>query len=175
MDKNGGISFSFPDHPSCQPTLLRWTEITSVQLFVEHYRGDLRPQIDLKERNRTLLYCDELREKFTVVKDNPLQMLELLVAFERRKSKILQRQIKSMGDSAKRTAESDLTRRELVKQEFSTAVETELRDQRLQNFAAETDLTYKDAWWAHYSGPQRLDRLVGEAASEGLYENSRKP
>ena len=74
LNKNGGISLEFPDHPSQRPTLLRWTEVNSVQLFVENFRGDIRPQVDLRERNRTGLYYNELRENFYSVKDDPLRL-----------------------------------------------------------------------------------------------------
>ena len=69
------------DYPCNDSTLIKWSEVNTVQLYVESYRGDPRPQISLSKRSHDYLYCDELKDKLNIVQDDVIQMLELKLEF----------------------------------------------------------------------------------------------
>ena len=88
VKKDGGIELNFVDYPHHHSTLLKLDEIRSVQIFVPHLRGDQRPLVQLRSCRGEDHYWKELPDRLDDVKDDVIQMLELRLTFERRKTEI---------------------------------------------------------------------------------------
>ena len=58
----GGIDFDLVDYPSTTSTLLKWKELEVVQIFVAHYRGNFRPQVQLLSERKQETRLSILRQ-----------------------------------------------------------------------------------------------------------------
>jgi len=172
VDQGGGFNIRLLNYPCNDSTLIKWSEIDTVQFYVKYYRGDPRPQISLSERRQEFLYCDELTDKLKVVQDDVIQTLELALAFEKRKTKILTKQlhqaVKSVEDSK---IEQEQYEQSDTIQDVGLAIEEELADNRLQNFAYETNVLYEDAWHEHYKDFQPNTRLLSELVADRIFDS----
>ena len=124
-----------------------------------HLRGDQRPLVQLRSCRGEDNYWNELPARLDDVKDDVIQMLELRLAFERRKTEIAKRQInrlkKNLDSNAAEANNSTM-------EDFHEALEEELTASRLVNFANDTDRIFADAWHDHYSRPQDLSRILSD-------------
>ena len=170
LNQNGGLNINFIDYPEGQSTLLKWREVTSIQVFVPCYQGDFWPVIDLPRCNNKLAFCDILGAKLDVVKDDPIQLLELAWEYEKRRTKIITQTNNKLSKAKtnlspnKNTEATDANLEEEQGKkdelrEFEMAVKDELSDSQLQKFAYRTDILYRDAWWVHYGGFQKNKSL----------------
>jgi len=123
--------------------------VEGVQIFAQHFCGDARPKINLSWRKQEIHYYEELEQKLDVVKDDIIGMLELSLAFERRRVKILNRKV----DELRKKLASDSEVSNDISGDFIDSVDAELGDDAITNFAQSTDLVYKDAIVDHYSSP----------------------
>ena len=90
IKQDGGVELDFSLHSPAHRVLLKWKELHLVQIWTQHYRGDLRPHVELKkERTHDYQYCDELSAKLEIVRDDTIQTLELALEYERCKSRVL--------------------------------------------------------------------------------------
>ena len=78
-----------------------------------------------------------MNDKYDIVKDDIIQMYELALAFEKKKTRILNKQIRIMKQTD--AAEEERKSNDLMK-EFDAAIKEELDTKRLQSFAYETDI-----------------------------------
>ena len=97
---NSGMLLDLNDFPSEKSLQIRPAELPSIQFWTEHYRGDLRPQVLLRQKRVIHNYCDTLLDRLDEVKDHPLQILELALEFEKKRSIILVKDIKKANESA---------------------------------------------------------------------------
>ena len=156
---NSGMLLDLNDFPSDKSLQIKPAELPSIQFWTEHYRGNLRPPIQLSQKRVLLNYCDTLLDRLDEVKDDPLQTLELALEFEQKRSVILARDIKKAKESATlRKVSSEEEQRE----DFKAALEDELSRNNLKNFAFETDLRYKEAFHVAYSTFRKRDCLMTE-------------
>ena len=146
--QDGGMELRFVDYPHNNSTLLKLEEITSVQFLVPHRRGDARPQVHLSERQKDMHYWHELPSRLEEVKDDLVQMLELRLAFEKRKTRILQKQLKKVATYLE---ENEACMKSYGAADFKDAMKSEIADRRLHNFAHETDRVYSEVVKSHYS------------------------
>ena len=72
------------DYLSQKSFQIKPIEISSVQFWVEHYCGNLRPQVASKHKRVFDNYSDKLLGLIDEVKDDPLQTLELALEFEKK-------------------------------------------------------------------------------------------
>ena len=82
---NSGMLVDLNEFPSDKSLQIKPAELPSIQFWVEHYRGDLRPQVQLKRKRILHQLCDQLVNILDEVKDDPLQTLELALEFEKKK------------------------------------------------------------------------------------------
>ena len=170
VNNGEGMYCELLDFQNMNTTLLKWSEINSVQIFIPHFRGDFRPQVSLSVRKDIHLYCDEVEEKFNVVKDNYIQMLELSLAVEKEKSRVLTNQLRCARSNAT-DATNNLDNRDKTK-DYKDSINSELEDQRLQNFGYNTNLLYIDAWKKHYSrGIHKHQRLLDTSTAERIHRS----
>ena len=173
IDQGGGFNIRLINFPCNDSMLIKWSEVNAIQFYVEYYRGDPRPQISLSERRQEYLYCDELTDKLNIVQDDVIQMLELSLAYEKRKNNILKtklrKALKSEGDMNMKLEQQEQELTNTNPQEVGIALEEELADSCLQNFAHKTDLLYRDALYAHYSNLQSNNRLLNESAADQIF------
>ena len=93
IKQDGGIDIDFSDHSPAHRVLLKWKEVNLVQIWTRHYRGDIRPQVQLKHiRGDDFQYCDELSANLEIVRDDTIQTLELALEYEKCKTRMLRRQ-----------------------------------------------------------------------------------
>ena len=97
---NSGMMLDLLDYPSQKALQIKPAELPSVQFWIEHYRGDLRPQVHMRKKRLLHSYCDSLLDLLYEVKDDPLQTLELALEFEKKKTAILGMDVKKANDSA---------------------------------------------------------------------------
>ena len=141
IGQGAGIGISLLDYPSRVKLDLKFLEINSIQCFVPHMRGDVRPRITLSDRRSLDNYCDELEDKLKVVEGDIIQSLELLVAYEGAKSRIAQRTLnKSMAKAEKDLKQQianreEITCDEITSKQFSEALSNELDAKKKENFA----------------------------------------
>ena len=69
---NSGMMLDLKDFPSRKSLQIKPTELSSVQFWVEHYRGDMRHHVQLKRKRVVENYCDTLLDLLDKVKDDPL-------------------------------------------------------------------------------------------------------
>ena len=81
--KEGGIQVELLDFTGPLTLLLKWKEMTCLQVFVEHYRVP-------KCRNQEA-YCSLFLNNYDTVHDDTVAMLELALAYEKCKLKKLQK------------------------------------------------------------------------------------
>ena len=81
---NSGMLLDLVDFPSEKSLQIRPVELPSVQFWVEHYRSDLCPQVQLTKKRVLHNYCDDVLDLLDEVKDDPVQTLELALEFEKR-------------------------------------------------------------------------------------------
>ena len=148
--------------------LLKWNELPGVQVWGEYFRGDLRPQVELKRCTHEFLYCDELTEKLDVVRDDLIQTLELALKFEKCRTRILRRKLTRVGRNL--TAAKDILAVD-VDTEFKVVIKDELAHNRLTSFAYRTNREYNNALRAHYAGFQPNTRLLDESIHERIYSS----
>ena len=53
VKQDGSVEIDFFDHSPAHRVLLKWKDLHAVQIWAEHHRGDLRPQVELKKRWET--------------------------------------------------------------------------------------------------------------------------
>ena len=173
VDQFGGFNIRLLDYPCNDSMLIKWSEVNTVQLYVESYRGDPRPQISLSKRSHDYLYCDELTDKLNIVQDDVIQMLELKLEFEKHKTTILNTKLskatKKLNAISMTVDEQHEQTQQNHLQEYQTALEDELADTRIQNFALETDRLYEDAWHGHYKNFQPNTRLLSESVADRIF------
>ena len=162
---NSGMMLDLIDFPSDKSLQIKPAEIPSIQFWTEHYRGDLRPQVELMQKRVLHNYCDVLLDRLDDVKDDPLQTLELALEFEKRKTTILARDLKKAKESA---ASRKISSEEEQMEDFQVALEIELDQNNLKNFAVATDLRYKEAFHVAYSTFQKRDCLMTEDVTQKI-------
>ena len=156
---NSGMLVDLNDFPSEKSLQIKPAELPSIQFWVEHYRGDLRPQVQLKRKRVLHQLCDPLVDLLDKVKDDPLQTLELALEFEKKRSWILVNDIKKANESA---ASTKVSAEEEQLADFQLALDNELEHNNLNNFAVATDLRYKEAFYVAYSTFQKRGCLLSE-------------
>ena len=156
---NSGMLVDLNDFPSEKSLQIKPAELPSIQFWVEHYRGDLRPQVQLKRKRVLHQLCDPLVDLLDEVKDDPLQTLELALEFEKKRSWILVNDIKKANESA---ASTKVSAEEEQLADFHLALDNELEHNNLNNFAVATDLCYKEAFYVAYSTFQKRGCLLSE-------------
>jgi len=156
---NSGMLLDLNDFPSEKSLQIKPAELPSVQFWVEHYRGDLRPQVQLKQKRVLHNFCDPLLDLLDEVKDDPLQTLELALEFEKKRSMILVKDIKKANASA---ASRKVSSEEEQLADFKLALDDELDHNNLKNFAVATDLRYKEAFYEAYSTFRKRGCLLSE-------------
>ena len=136
------------NYPCQKQTLVKWSEVDAIQIFVEHWRGDLRPPITLAERRQQHLHCDDITNKFDEVGGSVIQTLELALAFEKERSRILRKKVAAIeAKEAKEALKIDDEKEAMLKKEFSKRVDEELAHKKMSKFAYETDLSYRWHGW----------------------------
>ena len=168
IKQDGGVEIDFFDHSPAHRILLKWKDLHAVQIWSEHHRGDLRPQVELKkELANDFQYCDELSAKLDVVRDDTIQTLELALEYERTKSRILRRKLCTAN--CKSNTEKNLKHLD-VNAEAKISIKEELTQNRLTSFAYRVNREYHDALVNHYSGFQANNRLMDENLHSRIYE-----
>ena len=140
-------------------------ETPFVQFWVEHFRGDLRPRVHLKQKRILEKYCDDLHTLLYAVKGDPLQTLELALEFQTCKSTILTGDLNTAKES---TATAISSAKGQQSASFGLALENELVDNNLENFAVQTDLPYTVAFHSAYSNFQRKESLVSDDINQKI-------
>ena len=97
INQDAGIELDLSAYSPASNVLLKWNELPGVQVWSEYFRGDLRPQVELKRCAHEFLYCDKLTEKLDVVRDDLIQTLELALEFEKCRTRILRRKLTRVG------------------------------------------------------------------------------
>ena len=135
LKRGAGLNITlldFQTHAKHQPDssiLLKWTEVTAIEMYVEYRRGDSRPRIELSTRKQVHLYADELATLIELVKNDDRLTLELAYAFMTQKSRILTQQLsKALTPSPSMPTES-------LTDTFIMAIGYEVERSKLQNFA----------------------------------------
>ena len=131
---------------------LAWKEVPYIEVFTSFTRGDDRPVIALTQRNAEHLYAEEVSGILDQVKNDDRQTLELALALEKEKVRILKRQLRQAKSAPTNPSppEDNIT-------QFLISIEYEFKGSRLQQFAQEKNLAYKKAWNDHYTGFHSLD------------------
>ena len=168
IKQDGGIDIDFSDHSPAHRVLLKWKEVNLVQIWTRHYRGDIRPQVQLKHiRGDDFQYCDELSANLEIVRDDTIQTLELALEYEKCKTRMLRRQlisVKKKSAALKNAKDAD------VNAEARLSIGEELANNRLETFAYKVNREYQNALINHYSGFQANDRLLNEDNHLQVYE-----
>ena len=73
-----GLGVKLLDFPSHGSLLIKFREIPALQLWSEHYRGDPRARVHLTQKLVAAKYCDDLERLYDEVKDDYVQVLELM-------------------------------------------------------------------------------------------------
>ena len=165
---SSGPSFDLLDFPASKSLQIKMKEASSVQFWVEHFRGDLRPRVQLKQIRVLEKYCDELHNLLDAVKDDPLQTLELALEFQACKSKILTGDLNAAKAS---TAKDTSSAKGQQSASFELALENELIDNNLENFAVKTDLRYKEAFHRAYSNFQSQESLMSDDITQKIMKD----
>ena len=137
IEYGGGVNLSLENFSA--GNLLKWKEVHTIQLFVETCCGNPRPMINLSQRRSDIAYCDELQAKFNVVKDNPMQMMELAWTYEQRRTNHLKMTINNLKKEPATVKLNDENKRT---KEFNIAVRNELANSKLKKFAYEANLVH---------------------------------
>lgn len=88
IQKDAGLNIVVLNYPTLQQKktdcsiLLKWKEVSSIEMYVEHRCGDPRPKIELSARQQVHLYADEMSNHLEQVKNDQRLTLELAYAFE---------------------------------------------------------------------------------------------
>ena len=141
----GGIEVELLDFAGPSTLLLKWKEVACLQFFVEHYREDLRPHTPMPDWRNQEAYCSHLLNAYDTVQDDTVAMLELTLAFEKCKHRILQKKYQRALKTTNLDSEELPT-----PAVFGPAVKAELSSNNLAAFSREVDFRYRDAWETHY-------------------------
>jgi hypothetical protein len=176
VQKGGGIDLSLLDFPTPSydvannTVLLKWAEVPAVQIFVQHRRGDAFPSIELSGNRRAENhYCDELQLSIEIVKDDPLATAKLALSFEKQRNRIMKAQLTKLSKKTQSLSSSPETG-DMIRV-LQDAVRKEVERSRLQRFACEHDLMYKNAFDLHYTQFQSLDRLLPPEQADEVYND----
>ena len=139
---------------------IKWHEVPCVWFFVQHFRGDQRPRMNLPAIRNVNDYGDMMVSKLDEVQGCYVQTLELKLAFEEHRTRILTHDLSKANE--KLTASFN----ELHSQHyetFSQDVDEEFANRKLAEFVKAADAIYANVLREHFSRFQSNGRLLDES------------
>ena len=179
VDAGGGISLRLLDFPHsvggvsrAQSTpILKWQEVSSLQLYVELFQGDARPKINFSRNADTLTLCHEFECHLEQVRGDVLQTTELLLAYERAKNAVLANELANARKEIHRQSSANHVDDMNYIQQY---LDLETTNTSLQLFAHEVDNKYRQCWIDHYSGFSTFEKLVSGDIVDGILAEMEK-
>ena len=163
IQNDAGLYIRLVDYPRRQP-LLRWRDMSSIQIFLPHIRGDYRSRVTLSKDYSSPLYGQELDHKLRQVQGDPLMTVELQLAHEQKKSAHLEHRVQKLNET--RIMENG----QLAAEFIHNALKDELESSRLTEFAKSVDKVYYNGWLDHYRNLQSNVRLLPSDTANRIYE-----